>query len=250
MGYSTTFYGSISVEPPFTEQEIDFFNRWQETRRSQRTDFTGGKYYAVENPDDSGDPCGQHSSNIVNNNQPADGQPGLWCQWTIKTPDTIEWDGGEKFYNSAEWMSYIITHFFQESPIAKLLHPEEFDFLQGHQLNGTIFSKGDSSDDLWKIDVENNKTYISASSNLGAILNQLTVESIGEQNLEEGEENEEYSDAYYDAYENFENWDSLIWEEKQEIKTILTQEEQVTIDKLALEGTIPTNPTKNKKLKI
>ncbi len=250
MGYSTTFYGSLSVEPPFSEQEIDFFNRWQETRRSQRTDFTGGKYYAVENPDESDDPCGQFSPNIINNNRPADGQPGMWCHWTIKTPDTIEWDGGEKFNHSAEWLSYIIAHFFQENPIAKLLHPEEFNFLQGHKLHGTIFAKGDSTDDIWQIEVENNELYTLESSNISDILNQLTVESIGDKELLNEVDEEEYGEAYYQAYQDFADWGRLIWENMKEIKTNPTQEEQILIDQLALEESIPTTPTRNKKLKI
>lgn len=44
----------------------------------------------------------------------------------MAAPDgtAIQWDGGEKFYASSEWMQYLIKHFFGFNAIAK------HDFLQ------------------------------------------------------------------------------------------------------------------------
>ena len=71
-------------------------------------------------------------------------QPGLWCQWGVADRNgvqTFEWDGGEKFYNYVEWMSYLITHFFEP---------------WGIKLTGEIEWVGEDSEDRGKIVVENN----------------------------------------------------------------------------------------------
>ena len=69
MGYTTTFTGSIKVEPPFTLEEYHFL-------------------ISVADEDDS-----------LHN------QPDSYLQWKpSKTGDSLEWDGGEKFYDSMEWM--------------------------------------------------------------------------------------------------------------------------------------------------
>lgn len=72
-------------------------------------------------------------------------QPGLWCQWTFSDNETLEWDGGEKFYNYVEWLKYLINNFFEE---------------WGIKLNGTVEWVGEDSDDRGKIVVENNKVRI------------------------------------------------------------------------------------------
>ena len=78
-----------------------------------------------------------HEPDIIDYNSPPKGQPGLWCQW-VPTHDGkfIVWDGNEKFYNSAEWMTYLIEHFIGDRPKAK----KELPFLQGHTCNGRILA--------------------------------------------------------------------------------------------------------------
>ena len=149
MGYTTEFYGQVSIDPPLNETEIKYINKFAETRRMDRENgpyFVGG----------TGDFGQGHDADIRDHNRPPEGQPGLWCQW-IATEDGeyIEWDGGEKFYNAAEWMQYIIDHFVGENPLAKLNQPGYFNFLQGHKVNGEIFAEGEESGDHWKIIVEN-----------------------------------------------------------------------------------------------
>ena len=71
-------------------------------------------------------------------------QPGLWCGWMVSLIDgeqRFEWDGGEKFYNYVEWMSYLIKHFFKP---------------WGVKLTGEIEWVGEDSEDRGKIVVENN----------------------------------------------------------------------------------------------
>lgn len=72
-------------------------------------------------------------------------QPSLWCQWTLTDNETLEWDGGEKFYHYVEWLKYLINNFFEE---------------WGIKLNGVVFWEGEDSNDKGKIVVENNKVRI------------------------------------------------------------------------------------------
>jgi hypothetical protein len=98
--------------------------------------------------------CGQgRDSDIIDFNEPPPGQPGLWCKWIPSEDGTyIEWDGGEKFYDSAEWMQYIIEHFIGSSPLAK----DELPFLEGHVCSGLINAQGEDPADIWAIQVANN----------------------------------------------------------------------------------------------
>ena len=145
MGYTTEFNGKIAVDPPLSVKEMQFLNKFSATRRM---DCQQGPYYV-----DRGGLAGQEREpEIIDYNNPPAGQPGLWCQWVSHDGDSIEWDGGEKFYRSVEWMEYIIDHFFGADPKAK----SELPFLQPHTLNGIIEAQGESYDDRWKLIVVDN----------------------------------------------------------------------------------------------
>jgi hypothetical protein len=143
MGYTTEFEGVIKVDPPLSAAEVNYLNKFSDSRRMKREN---GPYYVA---DDEAD--------VLEYNTPPIGQPGLWCQW-IPTDDGtgIEWDGGEKFYNAAEWMQYIIDHFFGDNPIAKQVDLDAGDFLQSHTFTGVIEAYGEERDDIWRIRIENN----------------------------------------------------------------------------------------------
>lgn len=65
----------------------------------------------------------------------------------------LEWDEGEKFYDSQEWMAYLIDHFLKPGALASSAIP----FLQAnHVLNGTIKAQGEDMGDRWKLVVTNN----------------------------------------------------------------------------------------------
>lgn len=151
MGYHTEFRGEIAIEPPLSPEEIEFLNKFANTRRMDRAQ---GPYH-VEGTGFMGQ---GRDPDIINFNSPPPGQPGLWCHWTSNHDGTaLEWDGGEKFYDSAEWMKYLINHFLKPDAIA---HSEtRLQFLRGHTLNGTIEAQGEDSDDHWYLIVENNKVY-------------------------------------------------------------------------------------------
>ena len=148
MGYTTDFEGTVSIEPPLNVSEISFLTEFNETRRMHRS--KGPLFVRGSGAYGQGD-----DEDIIDNNRPHPDQPGLWCQWTPSNEGhDLEWDGGEKFYNSVEWMRYIIDHFLKPGAIAKNALP----FLQAnHVCNGEIEAEGESGDDHWKLVVENNK---------------------------------------------------------------------------------------------
>lgn len=145
MGYTTEFSGHVTIDPPLNREEVTFLTKFAQTRRMNRLN---GPYFV----DGSGDFGQGNDPDIVNFNEPATGQPGLWCQWVPnENGTTIEWDGNEKFYNSAEWMKYLIDHFLKPGAIADL------PFLQkNHVVNGIIDAQGEEASDRWQIVVENN----------------------------------------------------------------------------------------------
>jgi hypothetical protein len=145
MGYTTDFEGSVKVEPPLNESELDFLIKFNESRRME---CEQGPYFV----DRSGS-HGQGHEGVIDYNSPPKGQPGLWCQWVPTSDGTaIQWDGGEKFYSSVEWMRYLIEHFLGSTPIAA----DQLPFLQGHVLNGEIEAQGEEPEDRWKLIVRNN----------------------------------------------------------------------------------------------
>lgn len=149
MGYTTDFDGEVTIDPPLSAEEVKYINQFAETRRMNRKN---GPYYLG-----IGDFGQDHESDIIDYNHPPEGQPGLWCQWVVSEDGTtLEWDGGEKFYDATEWMRYLIDHFLGHDPQAARdnIH---FGFLQGHTLNGIIYAQGEESGDVWKIVVDGNE---------------------------------------------------------------------------------------------
>ena len=74
MGYTTTFSGGIVIDPPLNKAEIDYLNKFSETRRMNRT---SGPYF-IDGSGDFGQGC---DKDIIDYNKPDASQPGLWCQW-------------------------------------------------------------------------------------------------------------------------------------------------------------------------
>lgn len=145
MGYQTEFEGQINVVPPLSPAEIGFLNKFAETRRMNRT---AGPYFV-----DGGGIYGQgNDADVIDYNSPPAGQPGLWCKWApTEDGSAIAWNEHEKFYDSEEWMRYLIDHFLKPGHIADL------PFLGEHTLNGTILAQGEDINDRWRLHVVDNK---------------------------------------------------------------------------------------------
>lgn len=154
MGYTTEFEGHVVVVPPLNDAEISYLVDFATTRRMLRGN---GPYYVG-----SGD---MHAEDIVDRNCSPAGQPGLWCQWSPShNGRAIEWDGGEKFYNSASWMEYLIEHFLtgtardaDEWAKASALDWRLAKFTFDHHVDGVIEASGENPDDHWYLVVEDNK---------------------------------------------------------------------------------------------
>ncbi|MEU8927085.1 hypothetical protein AB0D10_40235 [Kitasatospora sp. NPDC048545] len=157
MGYTTTFTGRIAVEPPLGAQEIAYLRKFAHTRRMDRANgpyHVGGTGFAGQG----------HDADIRDFNKPPAGQPGLWCKWE-PTDDgaAIEWNGCEKFYDSSEWMAYLIDHFLK--PGARARGEAGFEgFTFDHVLNGVIDAQGEEAWDTWQLTVRDNE--VSASEPL------------------------------------------------------------------------------------
>jgi hypothetical protein len=175
MGYTTDFFGILTLSRTATNEEVDYINKISGTRRMKRDVkklfrlydgkhgnpfaktreeiygnegeyFVGGQgSYGQENDKsviDHNLPPGQNnwSCNVEN------GQPGLWCQWILSSDGTtLEWDGGEKFYNYVEWLQYLIKHFFEP---------------WGIKLIGEITWNGEDREDIGKIVVDENNVTV------------------------------------------------------------------------------------------
>lgn len=170
MGYTTTFEGHVTIDPPLNEHEREYINRFSQTRRMDRDK---GPYYANPGTDGVGQ---DHEADIRDYNRPPAGQPGLWCKWEV-TEDgrAIQWSGAEKFYDSPEWMQYLIDHFLKEGAVVQreLLKRERSgivlpnavddglgdfdDFTFDHVVNGEIDAYGEEPGDIWRLVVTNNQ---------------------------------------------------------------------------------------------
>jgi hypothetical protein len=152
MGYTTEFQGSIQIQPPLNDAEIEYLRKFNDTRRMDRAK---GPYFV----DGTGEFGQGHDADIRDFNRPPAGQPGLWCHWTPTNGGTaIEWDGGEKFYHADAWMAYLIDHFLKPGAEASKSNDPQFNqFTFDHVCNGVIKAQGEDMDDRWKMLVEDNK---------------------------------------------------------------------------------------------
>lgn len=153
MGYTTDFYGSVKVSPPLNEHEVSYLKEFNGTRRMDREN---GPYF-VKGEGSFGQGSGPDT--VYHHNSPPAEQPGLWCQWVPNEDGSeIEWDNGEKFYESVEWMEYLIQHFLKEGALAQGNTTDErfAHFTFDHTVNGRIRAEGEDSEDRWELVVEDN----------------------------------------------------------------------------------------------
>lgn len=158
MSYSIEFQGRFNLTPHLTSDQVKYLTKFARTRRMKRNSQTAQGLkdptreavnlptgteaeYFVGGLDDYGqDICDCPS--IIDINSPPSTQPNLWCQWIpLEDGSAIKWDGGEKFYDYAKWMRYIIDHFLRPWGIV---------------VNGCIKLEGEDGNDMGKITVLNN----------------------------------------------------------------------------------------------
>ena len=153
MGYSTDFSGHIQIVPPLNAAEIDYLQKFSDSRRVTRSE---GAYFV---PDSESERLNPNRLGVTDYNSQPDGQPSLWCQFLPDdSGESLEWDGGEKTYEAVEWVRYLIDHFLKEGAIASSSDDEQFEeFTFNHVLNGELEAQGEESGDLWLLKVVNNR---------------------------------------------------------------------------------------------
>jgi len=110
MGYTTHFEGEVQVAPPLAAGVL---REWRAFNQENHFDEAGS--------------------------------PGSWCQWEPTADGSaIRWDGGEKFYDAAEWMRAVV---------------EKFVAPAGSVANGTVLAQGEEADDRWAVVVEDSAVY-------------------------------------------------------------------------------------------
>jgi len=155
MGYTTDFEGHVTITPPLNHEEVEYLNKFADTRRMKRTK---GPYYV----DNAGFAGQDNEDDILDYNCPDDSQPSLWCQWNPSDDGTkIEWDGSEKFYSSETWMAYLIDNFLKPGALASTVDDPQFDgFTFDHVVNGDIYAQGEDANDMWILSVVDNETQV------------------------------------------------------------------------------------------
>lgn len=150
MGYTTIFEGKFELNKPLDDETYKLLMGLASTRRVKRDprileelglgsaeSFGVEGEFFVEGTWDN-----LFRTSIINFNEPPSTQPGLWLQW-IPTDErkSIVWDGNEKFYKASQWIVYLVE---------SILNP------RGYVLEGIVNAQGESDDDKWHIQVENN----------------------------------------------------------------------------------------------
>lgn len=151
MGYTTEFEGEISIDPPLSADEWDYLKRFAHTRRMWRGE---GPYFVRG----SGLRGQGDDPDIIAPNDPGPLQPGLWNQWVPNDEGTaLIWDSGRGFYDSPEWMLFLIDHFLKPGAYAVGKVP---GIVGGHVLNGEIEAQGDDENDKWTLVVKDNEVFL------------------------------------------------------------------------------------------
>jgi hypothetical protein len=154
MGYNTDFEGSLKIEPPLNEAEINYLTQFSWTRHMKREQ---GPYFVVDDIDDA-----ENSVGVINFNEPHTPQPSLWCNF-IPTGDgtALRWNGCEKTREGFAWIKYLIDYFLKpKAKTQNVASPHFKDFTYNHICNGELIAQGEDPTDHWKIVVKNNKVSV------------------------------------------------------------------------------------------
>jgi len=105
MGYTTDFTGSFKLNKKLSESDYRFLMEFNDTRHNGESEFKD--------------------------------TPGIWCGWIpSEDRESIEWDGGEKFYSYIPWIKWLMVNY---------LGP------RGYTLDGEVEWQGEDSRDIGKI---------------------------------------------------------------------------------------------------
>lgn len=157
MGYHTGFTGQVAIVPPLNPYEVEYLDRFAETRHESRD---AGPYAVDGN--------GLAAGAMYSGNEPGPEHPGFWCKWVPAAGgDALIWNGEEKFHHAEIWLAYLVETFLapgaeiRGATSGKWFRPAVFDhFTCDHVLNGVIGAEGDEEDDRWRIEVRANVVHV------------------------------------------------------------------------------------------
>ena len=151
MGYSTRFVGRIRIEPALSVEEADYLRRFGETYHMERPE---GPYYAEGYVDRPLPETEEEWDEFEMRAYPPCGQPSRYCDWTVsKDRRFLKWSGDEKSALMDLWLEYLLVHFLGSAPRAA----SELPFLKGHVLSGVVRAYGESRNDRWSMEVQDNR---------------------------------------------------------------------------------------------
>lgn len=151
MGYPTDFVGHVDIAPALNDDEIAYLTAFCESRRWERP---AGPY------DVPGDPRAEEAAADGRAyNRPAQGQPGLWCDWVPCWDGCcIAYDGVERFFGAVLWLRYLIDHFLEPDAFASRTGDPRFaGFTFDHVLSGMVVGCRRDNKQLFAITVEGNR---------------------------------------------------------------------------------------------
>jgi hypothetical protein len=152
MGYTTDFIGHIDITPRLNNEEIAYLTAFSQSRRCRRP---GGPYVVP------GNPMAETSKELDGDsyNSPAEGQPGLWCDWVPCWDGCcLAHNGNEKFYDPVPWMRYLISHFLKPGARASRSPDRRFrGFTFDHRLDGLVVGCRRDNKELFAVVVSDNR---------------------------------------------------------------------------------------------
>lgn len=153
MSYPIRFSGQFAITPPLQHPHWVYLRAFAKVRHVRR-DAAQAEQVRDEARTAVGLPIGEEggycvasewsSASLLDANYPPSGQPSLYCQWMPNEQGTaLVWDQGESFYDSVEWLEYLIRHFLAR---------------WGYVLAGTVTWQGREVEERGTITVEDNQT--------------------------------------------------------------------------------------------
>lgn len=186
MGYTTTFSGEVTIDPPLNDAEVEYLRQFAGSRRMKRVK---GPFFVNGNDFQDDD--------VINVNSPDDSQPGLWCQW-VPSDDgaALIWDEAEKFYEAPRWMKYLLDTFICRRPDDQTLavmveaDPRLAEFTFDHTANGEVYAEGEDSDDRWMLVVKDGQVAVAGGE---VVYKDPIPVTTTENRMKDGWQNADYS---------------------------------------------------------
>lgn len=157
MGTTTIFNGQFRLDRPLTKEHAAYLHAFNRVRHIQRDpertmldplrDAVGlplgaeGVYYVAG---------GRYTKEFINDTSVVGFgsnptmTPGYWCQWR-PTADArgLEWDQGDKFYDWATWLNFIIENFLT---LWGYTLSGAVEWYNGHRSGATVIEDGKATD--------------------------------------------------------------------------------------------------------